>query len=77
MDGCVSDILQPIKHGQKSDSFTAHFEQNFNATSSNTDLHKYMTLKVVNQINPIGAMDKFTKTNCKVCMEKRLTILKI
>ena len=35
-----------------------------------------MTFKVVNQLNPIGAMKKITKPNCKLCMEERLTILK-
>ena len=33
--------------------------------------------KVVDQLNPIGAMNIFMKPNCKQCMEKRLTILKI
>ena len=35
-----------------------------------------MTFKVVKQINPIGAMKKFTKPNCNLCMEERFTILK-
>ena len=35
-----------------------------------------MTVKVVKQLNPIGAMKTFTKPNCNLCMQKRLTILK-
>ena len=35
-----------------------------------------MTFKVVKQLNPIGAMKTFTKPNCNLCMEERLTILK-
>ena len=35
-----------------------------------------MTFKLVNQLNPIGAMNTFTKTNCNLCMEESLTILK-
>ena len=74
---CFSFILlSVIKNGQKSDSFAAHFEQNFNTTSSRIDLRKYMTFKVVNQINPIGTMKKFTKPNCNLCTYERLTILK-
>ena len=44
--------------------------------TSRTDLRKYMTFKVVKQLNPIGAMKTFTKPNCNLCMEERLTILK-
>ena len=35
-----------------------------------------MEFKVVKHLNPIGAMKTFTKTNCNLCMEERLTILK-
>ena len=76
MDGNFSDLLFLLKNVQKSDSFAAHFEQHFNTTMSRTYLRKYMTFKVVNQLNPIGAMKTFTKPNCNLCMEERLTILK-
>ena len=76
MEVHFSDILCLLKNGQKSDSFADHFEQHFNATTSCTDLHKYMMFKLVNQINPIGAMKIFTKTNCNLCMDKLLTILR-
>ena len=56
MDGHFSDILRLLKNVQKSDSFAAHFEQHFNTTTSRTDLRNYMTFKVVNQLNHIGAM---------------------
>ena len=75
-DGNLSDLLCLLKNGQKSDSFAAHFEQHFNATTSHTDLRKYLTFKVVNQVNPIGKMKIFTKPNCNLCMEECLTILK-
>ena len=51
MDGHFSNILRILKNGQRSDSFAAHFEQNFNSTTSCTDPCKYMTSKVVNQLN--------------------------
>ena len=35
-----------------------------------------MKFKVIKQLNPIGAMKKFTKPNCNLCMQERLTILK-
>ena len=35
-----------------------------------------MKFKVLNQLNLIGAMKAFTKPNCNLCMEERLTILK-
>ena len=76
MDGRFSNILHLLKNGQKSDSFAAHFEQHFNSTTPRTDPRKYMTFKVVKQLNQIGAMKTFTKPNCKLCMEERLTILK-
>ena len=76
MDGHFSDLLRLLKNGQKSDSFAAYFEHHFNATTSRTDLRNYMTFKVVKQLKPIGAMKKFTKPNCNLGMEERLTTLK-
>ena len=76
MDGHFSDLLCLLNNVQKSDSFAAHFEQHFNATTSRTYLRKYMTFNVVKQINPIGAMKTFTKPNCSLRMEERLMILK-
>ena len=72
----LSNILHPLKNGQKPDSFAAHFEQHLNATTSCTDLYTYMTFKVLKQINPIGAMKTFPTPYCNLCMEERLTILK-
>ena len=76
MDGHFSDFLCLLKNRQKSDSFAAHFEQHFNTTTSRTYLLKYMTIKVVKQLNPIGKMKTFTKPNCNLSTEERLTILK-
>ena len=50
-----------IQKHTKSQSFSAHFEQHFKATTSRTDLRKYMTFKLVKQLNPIGAMKTITK----------------
>ena len=35
-----------------------------------------MTFKLVKYINPIGEIQSFTKTNCNMCTEERLPILK-
>ena len=70
------DILRLLKNVQISDSLSDHFEHPFNSTTSRTGLRKYMTFKVVNHLNPIRAMKTFTKPNCNLCMEERLTILK-
>ena len=59
----------------KSDLLSAHFKQHFKTTMSHIDILKYMTFKVVNQINKIGAMKTFTKPNCNLCMGERLTVL--
>ena len=76
MDGNFSDLQRLLKNGQKPDSFAAHFVQHFNDTTSHTDLRKCMTFKVIKQINLIGAMKTFTKPNCNICIQERLTILK-
>ena len=76
MDSHLSNLLRILKNVQKSDSFAAHFEQHCDTTMSRTDLRKYMMFKVVKQLNPIGAMKTFTKPNCNLCMEERLTIFK-
>ena len=76
MGGHFSDLQCLLKNGQKSDSFAAHFVQHFNNNTSRTDLRKYMTFKLVQQLNPIGAMKIFTKPNCNLCMDERIMILK-
>ena len=76
MDGNFSDLLRILKNGQKSDSFAAHLENHFNTTTLRIDLRKYMTFREVKQLNQIGAMKTFTKPNCNLCMEERLSIVK-
>ena len=76
MGGYFSDLQHLLKNRKKSNSFDAHFEQHFNTTTSCTDLRKYMAFNVVKNIKPIGAMKKFTKPNCNLCMEERLMTLK-
>ena len=75
MDGHFSNFLRLLKNGQKLDSFDAHFKQHINGTTSRTDLRKYITFKVVKQLNQIGTMKTWTKPNCNLCMYERLTIL--
>ena len=76
MDGHLSHLQRLLKNRHKSDSFAAHFKHYFKSTTSRTYLRKCMAFKVVKKINPIGAIKTFTKSNCKLCMDKRLTILK-
>ena len=54
MNGNFSDVKYIIKNGQKSDSFTAHYEQYFKSTTPRTDLCKFMEFRVVKNINSIG-----------------------
>ena len=76
MDRHFSNIQSILKNGQKLDSFAAHFIYHFINTMSRTDLRKCMTFKVIMQLNPIGAMEIFTKPNCNLCIQERLMILK-
>ena len=76
MDGHFSNLLCLLKNGHKSDSFSTHFEQHFNETTSRTDIRKHMLFNVVNHLNLIGTMKTFTKPNCNLCMKEILTILK-
>ena len=76
INGHFSDLLYLFKNGQKSDSFAAHSEKQFKTTTSRIYLHKYMTFKVVNQLNPIGSMNKFKKPNRNICTEELLMIPK-
>ena len=76
MDSHFSDLQRLLTNGKKSDSFATHFEQQFSTTMSRTNLCKYMTFKVVKQLNQIGAMKIFMRPNSNICMQERLTILK-
>ena len=76
MDGHLYDLIGLFKKRQKSDPFAAHSEQPFNSTMSRIYQCKYTTFKLVKQINLIGAMKTFTKPNCNLCMEERLTTIK-
>ena len=76
MDGHLSDLLCLLNNGRKSYSIAANLGQHFNNIMSRTYIHKYMTFRVLKQINLIGTMKTFTKPNFNICMEKRLTIPK-
>ena len=76
IEGHFSNLQRLLENRHKSDSFAAHSVQHFNTTTSRTDICKYMTFKVVRQLNPIGAMKTFTKPNFNLCMQECLTILK-
>ena len=58
-------------------SLSAHLKLHHNSTTSNTYLHSYMTLKVLDQLKPIGAKKIFTKPNCNLCIEELLMIKKL
>ena len=73
MDVHFSDFLRLLKNGKKPDSFADHFGQQFNFTTSHTDISNYMKFKVITQLNLIGAMKIFTKPNCNLCMGERLS----
>ena len=62
MDGYLSDLPRLLKNGGKSHSFSAHLKHHFTSNTSHTELLKYMIFKVLNELNPIGAMKAFTKT---------------
>ena len=65
-----------LKNGEKYGSSAAHFGQHFKSITSCTCLCKCTNFKVINQLKQIGGMKTFTKPNCNLCMEERLTILK-
>ena len=76
MDGRFFNLLRPLKNGQKSDSFAAHYKQYFKSTASHTYLCKCMIFKVVKHLNLICSIKTFSKPNCNLCMEEHITILK-
>ena len=76
MDGRFYSLLHLLNNRHKSYSFAAHFEHHFNTTTSCTYLRNYTTFKVVKHLKSIDAMKVFTKPNCNLCMEERVTILK-
>ena len=76
IDGHLSNLLHLLKNGQKPDSFAAHSEQHFNATTSHTYLRTCTEIKLLKQLNLVGEMKKITKLNCNLCMEERLMMLK-
>ena len=69
MDSHLSGVQSLLKNGLKSDSFDDHYGQHFKYTTSRMDLGKCMMFKVVKKLNPIVAMQSFTKLNCNLCME--------
>ena len=74
--GNSSNLLLLLNNGQKPHKCASHSKHHFKYTISSTDPNKFMTFKLVNQLNLIGAMKTFTKHNYNLCTEERLTILK-
>ena len=66
MDAHFSNLLCLLNNGQKYDSFDAHFEQNFNSTTSSTDLRNYMTFKVVKKLKSDWCNENIYKTNLQL-----------
>ena len=62
--------------GKKSDSFATHYEKYFKFTTSHTDLHAFITVKVVKHIKHIGAIKPTAKYYYNTCMLEILKILK-
>ena len=62
---------------EKYDSFGSHCEKQFKYTTPHTDICICMELKSVENINPIGAVNFFTKLNCSLYTEECLMTLKI
>ena len=58
-DGHFSDVKKNLTNGQKSDSFSASYDQHIKYTTSCTELCKFIEFKVVKQINPIGEINLF------------------
>ena len=58
MGGHLSDLLHLLKNRQNPDSFDANSGQHFKYTTSRTELSKCTELKVLSQLNLIGAMKK-------------------
>ena len=56
MDGHFSDAQHLLKNGQKPELFAAHYKQHFKSTTSHTKLRNCVTLNVLKQLIPIGAM---------------------
>ena len=69
MDGHFYNLVCLLKNGQISNSFAARSKKNFRATTSCTDLRKYMTFKLVKQLKLIGAMKNDAEPNSNICME--------
>ena len=65
MDGHFPDLLRLFNNEQRSDSFAAHLKHHYNSTTSRRYLRKYVAFKVLKKLNPIDAMKKITKSNCK------------
>ena len=70
MDGHFSDTLRILNNGKNK----THLLPTLNRT---LPLIRHVHICVIiRQLNLIGAMKTFTKPNCNLCMEERLTILK-
>ena len=69
MGSHLSNVQCLLKKGIKLDSFADHYGQHFKSNMPCTNLHKRMSFKVVNHLNPIGSMKSFTKPNYNLCIE--------
>ena len=76
MDGHVFNVQIILNNRQKSESFTANYDQQFKSNMSINYLHNCIIFKLVKQINSIGDMNSFTKPNFMLCMEEWLNMLK-
>ena len=76
LDGNFSDVQHILKNRQKSDSLAAQYKQYVKQNMSHNYLRNCMYLELLKELNLIGEMKSYTKTNFNICVEERLTFLK-
>ena len=75
MEEHFQDVAQKVVKNKNSESFAAHFAENFMQKPSPQQCRKIMSFDIISTVNPIDSMKTWGKPSCTLCMKERIEIM--
>ena len=69
------DVAPKVANIKNSDSFAAHFAENFTQKPSPQQCREFMSFNILSMVNPIGSMKSWGKSSCTLCIKESLEII--
>ena len=74
MEQHFQDVAQKLQHNRNSDTFAAHFAQNFEQKTTPQQCREINKFEILSKVNSTGSMKNWSKSSCTLCMKEILEI---